>query len=217
MIHPSRGSPESGPSRETSLPRREPLSREHRRILAFSIAYLVVFAFIAFASGNYEFVYYLGLMAALIVFVVVYHRALQLSNVVLATLSLVGLLHVMGGTIHVDGTRLYDLDWLGGRVHYDNMVHMVAVFVVTLVLYSALTPHVDRTIRHSNVLLSAMLILMALGVGTINEIVEFGAVVFLGSAETVGDYWNNSLDLVFNLVGSVGAALLISFHHRRQE
>ena len=46
-------------------------------------------------------------------------------------------------------------------------------------------------------------ILAAIGVGLLNEVVEFGMVVFADAADAVGGYYNTALDLVFNLVGAV--------------
>lgn len=39
-----------------------------------------------------------------------------------------------------------------------------------------------------------------MGVSAVNEIIELSAVVFFNSSG-VGDYYNNALDMVFNLAG----------------
>ena len=62
-----------------------------------------------------------------------------------------------------------------------------------------------------------MLILMALGVGAINEIIEFIAVEFLEAAQQVGDYENNAKDLVFNLFGSFIASLIIYNYYKKED
>ena len=56
---------------------------------------------------------------------------------------------------------------------------------------------------------------MAMGVGAFNEILELIAVVFLGAAEQVGDYFNNALDLFFNLIGSTIACFFIIHYHKK--
>lgn len=197
--------------------RREPLGRKNKRILVFTLAYLALFTAIAVARRNFEFLYYIVLMVGLVLFVVGYHRRLHLSNFVLAALSLVGLLHVMGGNIHFAETRLYETYLLGKVIRYDNVVHSFGILVMTLVLYSALVPHLDRGVRGSSTVLSVVLVVMAMGVGAFIEIVEFGAVAFLGAGEQVGDYWNNSLDLVFNLIGSLVGVALLTRHRRREQ
>jgi glycopeptide antibiotics resistance protein len=58
---------------------------------------------------------------------------------------------------------------------------------------------------------------MALGVGTVNELVEFLAVVFLNAEEAVGGYFNNSLDIVFNTIGSLLATVLIYIYRERPQ
>jgi uncharacterized membrane protein YjdF len=56
---------------------------------------------------------------------------------------------------------------------------------------------------------------IALGIGSLNEILELGAVVLLGAQEIVGDYFNNAMDLVFNQIGSVTAVFFI--HHSNKK
>jgi len=43
------------------------------------------------------------------------------------------------------------------------------------------------------------------------------AVVFIGAQETVGDYFNNTLDLVFNMIGAVIACFFIFPYHRKRQ
>jgi putative membrane protein len=186
------------------------LSKKDRRLLLFTVTYMALFTSIAVLRGNREFLYYIALMVGLVLFVVVYHGKLHLGDLVLAGLSLVGLLHVMGGNIYLAETRLYETYLISDVLRYDNLVHSFGTFVITLVLYSALVPHVDQAVRGSNLVLSIILVLMAMGAGALNEIVEFGAVAFLGAHQQVGDYWNNSLDLVFNLAGAVSAVALLN-------
>lgn len=76
-------------------------------------------------------------------------------------------------------------------------------------------PHLDRKINHHRVLLSILIILIAVGTGAINEILEFGAVVFFRATQQVEDYTNNALDLLFNLIGAVIACFFVMNHHKR--
>lgn len=187
------------------------LSPLNKKILIFTIAYMALFAGIAVRISNYEFVYYLALMAVLVILVVVYHKSLHFGHGVIAALSVLGFLHVLGGNTFVDGVRLYDTRFLGGLIRYDNIMHALGIFIITIALYSATAPHAAETIHHRHRLISLMVVLMALGVGALIEVVEFGAVAFLDAQERVGDYWNNALDLTYNLVGSVAAVLLLSY------
>ena len=56
-------------------------------------------------------------------------------------------------------------------------------------------------------------VLAASSIGALNEIVEFLAVILLGS-EGVGDYTNTAIDLVANLIGAIVGTL---FMHARRE
>jgi uncharacterized membrane protein YjdF len=75
----------------------------------------------------------------------------------------------------------------------------------------------DLKTKQHPILFSLLLILIALGIGAVNEISEFAAVVFLGAQESVGDYFNNALDLVFNLFGAIVACFFIFPYHRKRE
>ncbi len=191
------------------------ITPQNKRVLAFTVAYMVIFSVLAALRQNVEFLYYMVLMVGLIIFVIAYHRDLQMSTAVLIALSFVGLLHLMGGHLYLDGTRLYDVYLIGNIIRYDNFVHAVGIFVITLVLYSAVVPHVDRSVRGSSWVLSVVLVLMAMGVGALIEIVEFGAVLFLDAGDAVGGYRNNSTDLLFNLAGSFVGLVGIQWHRRR--
>jgi len=195
------------------VPRLSPLNK---KTLVFTIAYMALFTGIAVNIANYEFLYYLVLMAVLVVFIMVYHENLHLGHGVLGALSALGFLHVLGGNIFIDGVRLYDYRFLSGLLRYDNVMHGLGLFIVTIALYSATAPHVGETIHHRHRLVSLLVVLMALGVGSLIEVVEFGAVAFLDAGGRVGDYWNNALDLLFNLGGASAAVLLLSYSPLRR-
>ena len=48
-----------------------------------------------------------------------------------------------------------------------------------------------------------LLVIIGMGLGVINELVEFVAVLVFDVGKQVGDYTNNLLDLVFNTIGSI--------------
>ena len=79
--------------------------------------------------------------------------------------------------------------------------------------YNLLNPHLDKKIKHNKILLSLIIILIASGIGAFNEIIEFFAVVFFNAAKGVGGYFNNALDLVFNLIGAIIASFIITKYH----
>jgi len=189
-------------------------NQRHILVLSFTLFYLILFTIIAMFRNNYEFIFYSIVLSILIVVVIHIHNRFYLPVLVMIGLSIGGLLHFMGGSIVLDGTRLYDITLIR-FVQYDNFVHLFNSFVATFVFYNLLARHFRKPLVHERALFSVILILLVSGLGAMNEIVEFGAVLFLDAAETVGGYYNNSLDLVYNLLGAVGALWIISKYHKK--
>ena len=65
-------------------------------------------------------------------------------------------------------------------------------------------------------MLYSLIVLGGMGIGALNEIIEFAAVVIFGQTG-VGGYWNTALDLVFNLLGAIAATIFIHFYYRRKQ
>ena len=190
---------------------------ELKLMLWFTISYLTIFTILAIIKKNYEFLYYTAILSVLIFITVLYHKKIHLSKHIILGLTLLGSMHIFGGNIHILGTRLYDI-WLipPNILRYDHVVHSFGIFVTTFVVYSFISPHLDKKMNHNPFLLSLILVSIAMGIGAFNEILELGAVIFLGAAKQVGDYLNNALDLVFNLCGSIIASFFIIRHRRRE-
>src|SRR3989338_4568002 len=135
--------------------------REIRLISIFTIAYAFFFTLLAYLTKNYEFVYYTIVISSLLAIIVLHYKQLHLKVAILWGLSILGLMHLAGGTINIYGIRLYDF-WF------------------------------------------------------IDNLLKYGAVVFLDAQEAVGDYFNNAADLVFNLIGSVIAVFFIHSYHKKR-
>ena len=177
-------------------------------LLGFTIGYLLIFSMLAILRRNYEFLYYILILVVVWIVIGWYHKKLYLTNQILVGLTLVGLLHLLGGFIHMKGVRLYDV-YLFEGFKYDNLVHMLATFTITFVMFNLLDPHLDPKVKYDQFLFTMVLVALASGFGAFNEIVELGAVIFLGAGKQVGDYMNNALDLVFNFLGAVAACCWI--------
>lgn len=192
--------------------------RKNKLTVLFTLSYVFAFTVNSFFQQNFEFLYYTLLMTALIYITIYIDRQLHLGFFIVFNLSLLGFLHLLGGNFYfADGIRLYDTYFIGHLIKYDNIIHTYATFIATFALYGLLTPFLDERLRKRWGVLSLVLVLMALGLGTINEVVEFFAVVFLGAAEQVGGYFNNSLDLVFNTLGSIAACVILYLTNLRRE
>ena len=184
-------------------------------ISIFTALYLVIFAITTFLDKNYEFLYYIIIMGIFIAIVVCYHKKFHLTLHIIVGLSILGFMHIAGGVFYPFGTRLYDVYLIKNIFRYDNLMHSFGIFIATFVGYNMLRPHLNKKLKNNIFLLSLILILIALGIGAVNEVLEFGAVVFLGAAKDVGDYFNNALDLFFNLIGSIIASLFIVHYHKK--
>lgn len=183
-----------------------------RRVLLFTIAYLLFFVVLAIHDQNFEFLFYTGVMLALIWLAIdIYHRV-RLDKWIVFSLSLLGLLHLAGGNLLYRGQRLYDIVWFREPflLRYDNIVHFFGTFILTFLVYNLVEPIVHLHLRkRKRLVFMGMLILMAMGAGSLNEIMEFIAVLAFDAADKVGDYDNNARDLVFNLLGSLLATAMI--------
>ena len=169
-------------------------------LAGFTLAFLIL--------GNSEFLLYAVTLSILIALVQWSNRRLRYPAGVLWCFWLWLVMHMCGGFVHIHGVRLYDVilvPLVGAPYHilrYDQVVHAFCYFALGGLLKTIVTALVaPGTSRYGIALLT---LLTALGVGAVNEIIEFGAVAAFGS-EGVGDYYNNALDNVFNAIGALAA------------
>ena len=184
-------------------------------IFIFTLVYLAVFTINAIFRQNYEFLYYTFLMVTLIYIVSSIHKKLHLGFFIIINLSVLGFLHLLGGNLYFGQLRLYDFYIIGGIIKYDNVIHTYATFIATLGLYSLIEPFIDISLKKQYYIFALILILMAIGLGTINELVEFFAVLLFDVTEEVGGYFNNALDLLFNTLGAIVGTVVIYFYNYR--
>ena len=181
-------------------------------IFAFTVVYLFAFTVNAVIFSNFEFLYYTVLMVGLIYAVMYINKFLHLGFFILFNLSILGFLHLLGGNLYLGTIRLYDFYFVSGVIRYDNIIHTFATFIATIALYSLLVNFIDERVKSRYPFFAIILVLMAIGLGTINELVELAAVLFFDAAEKVGGYFNNALDLLFNTIGATLATVVIYFY-----
>ena len=87
--------------------------------------------------------------------------------------------------------------------------------VTTLVCHHLLRPYLRERIEQWGTL-AVLVVLMGSGVGALNEIIEFIAVLTVPETG-VGGYENTALDLCFNLLGGILAVSLITLRRGRGE
>jgi uncharacterized membrane protein YjdF len=172
--------------------------------------FLTIFLIRFFLAQNYEFVGYVLVTGILYYIVLVLDKKYNFPKIAIWLFASWVVMHMLGGGLIINGTRLYAtmlVDFIGDPYYilkYDQFVHAFCYFTVAILVYFALKKHLKG---ESPFFLIFFTILAATGIGMLNEIVEFGMVVFAGAADAVGGYYNTALDMVFNLVGAVVGTL----------
>jgi hypothetical protein len=166
---------------------------------------VAVFFLVCLFSGNYEFLVY---AAALVVLIVLIHKTDPVFDYEsLALWSFVAwvIMHLAGGFLKVGDSVLYDLVLIPivgepySVLKFDQFVHAFCYFFFSLLVYSVVEKVVAK--NANKLAVSILVVLAAIGIGSINEIIEFTTTIFWDTG--VGGYVNNSIDLVANLIGAV--------------
>lgn len=174
--------------------------------LYFSCLVLFVFTMIFLFNGNYEFLTYTFTIGILIYVLIKMDKKFYFSQIAKWGFSVWLLLHFLGGSIRIESVKLYDsilIDIVGDPLYifrYDQFMHFFCYLVFAFFIYSIITPYLKNKVNKWTLFLIAVLV--GEGVGGINEVIELSTVVFLHSTG-VGNYFNNALDLVFNLIGAM--------------
>jgi hypothetical protein len=197
------------------------LKKSQIPILVFTLAYILVSAYIFIRRGDSEFIYYVAGMVLLILLLIYTGGKFEYPDYVLWGLSVWGLLHILGGSLSINRgqTVLYDLIIvrLSSRLpilRYDQLVHVFGFFFMTLLMWAVLRPLLKPNKgRWAGILI--IVVLAGLGTGAMGEILEFLATVVFPKT-LVGDYVNNSLDLVSDLIGALLAASFIWAGNRKK-
>ena len=190
----------------------------------FTGAYLLIATAFAVAGGNREFVFYIGVMAVLIVVVLAVHHRVNLLTSTLWCLSVWGLLHMAGGLVTVpsswptagESAVLYNLWLVPDRLKFDQAVHAYGFGVATWVCWQGMRAALPAANGGRLRPTPGLLVIAAaagMGLGALNEVVEFVAVLLIPDTN-VGGYINTGWDLVANLVGCISAVLLIYVNDR---
>ena len=191
----------------------------------FTFAYLTAALPVALMRGNVEFVMYIAVMLVLIGFVFWMHLQVELSTDVLWCLSIWGLAHMAGGLVVVPETWpvesqsrvLYSWWLIPGHLKYDHVVHAYGFGIATWVCWQGLATAIERRGGRATPTLGLMVISAAagMGLGSLNEIVEFAATLTIPETN-VGGYINTGWDLVANFVGATLSVILIRLRSPRR-
>lgn len=191
------------------------LTGSERAVLIFTIGYIVIFGAMFLWAGNGEFVWYVVTLVLFLALIAATQKAARFPAYILWGLSIWGLAHMAGGGMTVGNDVLYTyvLVPLAGNgelvlLKYDQIVHFYGFGVATLVLWHVLRRNFPTL--NGTKTLYAFAILGGMGLGALNELIEFTAVLVFPDTN-VGGYFNTALDLVFNTLGAITAAIIAAF------
>ncbi len=185
--------------------------KNYKWLIAFTLAYTIPFTVYFLSQGNGEFIWYIIVVLVLMGLVLGTLPKSQLPRGIVWALSVWALLHLAGGSVRVGETVLYGLQLLpiyngGGEMillKYDQVVHAFGFGLSALAMLHFLRRYESDKDKIGVYIIAA---LAGMGLGVLNEIVEFVAVLLFPN-NGVGGYVNTSLDLIFN---TLGAAVAIS-------
>lgn len=180
--------------------------------LIVNLIAVLIFSIIFFTKQNFEFIFYIGVIIFFMLLILFTHKKVTYPLSVIWGLTLWSIMHMAGGGLMIGGTRLYELMILPlvGEPYlifkYDQLVHIIGFGVATLLMYELIKPSLKD---HKRFISLAIVVVMAgLGVGALNEIIEFIAATFMAN-NGVGGYVNTSLDLIADLIGGLIALVYI--------
>jgi hypothetical protein len=175
-------------------------------LAVFSGIYIILLTRLALQIKNYEILYYsIILYVGIIIILFLYKDKIKLQFYHYFLISILWLANLLGSNIYLNGTKLYDT-WLF-FIRYDQIMHIFGCFVITLLIYNLFKKYLKKLFHQNELMFLLTLVLITLGIGAVYEIIELFAAYFLNASEAVGTYYNNALDLLFNLTGSIFAAV----------
>ncbi len=184
------------------------LCPRERPVALFTAIYMAVFSVVAMSRANYEFALYAGVIIVLYTLLLINQRRLRFDGTILWGLSLWGLLHMAGGNIRIGEGVLYSVQLIPSMLRFDEFVHFCGFGVATLACHHLLCTHL-RPGAGRGAMFKTLVVLMGCGVGAVNEVLEYVAVLVVPETG-VGGYQNTLWDMVFNLFGAVAAVTYLS-------
>lgn len=180
-------------------------------LVLFNAIYILAYGIYYLFKQDYEFLSYILVIIVIAVIIGLTLKVSKLDYLALWGLSIWGFLHLSGGGIRFNGHSLYSTHLIelinhGGDYYIlkmDQVIHFFGFLVTAIVIYELLAPRVKPATSKSLLIFLAWI--GSMGLGALNEVIEFLA--FLSLKQTgVGDVYNTGLDLIFNLLGAfVGA------------
>lgn len=174
-------------------------------------------------SRNLEFVYYSAWMVIFILGVAALDRKVGVPTVLLWLLTGWTVAHLVGGTLPIPESlaepgrpqTLYNMRVAPWLPKYDQVVHCLGFMVATLTAWTGMRATYPGRAGPERISfgVSLAIVLIGMGLGAMNEVIEFIATVIFPDTN-VGGYDNTGWDLVSNLTGCIIAVLIIRSRER---
>jgi hypothetical protein len=195
-------------SRDPDVRRRAPLTAAERVAALVVVAAVVGFGLYGFTHHAPSTVAYLFSVIALCIALALIRRE-PLPGWIALGLAGLAAGHLAGGLVTVGDDVLYNVHPPLRMLQYDHVFHATASGLATIVLWTFLSRELD-----SVPVALAVSALGGLGVGAINELIEFLATL-AHHGRHVGGYRNTGWDLMSNAVGVLVASALLAITARR--
>lgn len=183
-------------------------------ILISIVLLMIIFSYLSLERKNYEFLMYIGIIIIIAGIFIITNKKSKISNGVLWGMVLWAFMHMSGGLLYFKDQKLYtivliDLFKIGNETvfRYDQLVHIVGFGIATYLVYELIRDYLNEKTNWK--VLSMVLIFAGMGIGALNEILEFIAVVILPETG-VGGYENTLLDLISNTIGAIIVVIFIN-------
>ena len=175
--------------------------RTHPWFSAFSAAYAVVLGVSGFGRFPVRAVTYFVIVVLDFMVVSALNRRVRLPGWVLWSLSVWGLMHMVGGLVPFEPSSngiVYGVWLIPRALRFDQLTHTFGFAMATAACWYALDARTVISARPAGNALMAGL--MGMGLGALNEVVEFAS-IYAVPEQQVGGLENMGWDLIFNLMG----------------
>jgi uncharacterized membrane protein YjdF len=181
----------------------------------FSIIIISILFFVNLFLGRYELFSYMIIPLFALAFMFWSDKFYNYSLFIIWSFCIWAILHIVGG-IYFSGIRLFDLILIPligepyNILRYDQVLHVFCSIILGMISYTIVSKYIKRKIW----VIFLIAALISVGIGNLNEIAEFSVVVFFAN-NGIGDYFNNALDLVANLLGTLLGVLIMHKRYKR--
>lgn len=173
-------------------------------LTVFFLAYYVTFLAIGFATGNDQTPFYALFLAIAAAVVARIHARHPLSSLTLWLLAVWGFAHMAGGLVELGDEVIYERSLGTGQLRFDKVVHFFGFGAATLASYEVLSASLGRAASDRSLSIAALF--CGLGIGAVNETIEF-VITLLPGESNVGGFSNTGWDLVANALGAIVASI----------